>query len=241
MSIYPSSKVLPYVYKLVHKTSGQFYIGYREANIVPSDQDLGIVYKSSSIHVHKLGFENFNLEIIAEFFNGDDAYRFENDLIEDHFRDPLCLNKHYTSKELKRRFKHNKSHSLETKQIISEKIKRMSKISRNKIADKLRGRKHKPEHVEKMRKSLIGHTTSNETKSKICNSLRGEKHHQSKQWKIQEETSGKIFIIDSLTSICGHCGVNNTSTGINRTTLIRKSAQGIFHKGYKIIDCYKKS
>ena len=241
MTIYQSSKSLPYVYRLVHKVTGQFYIGYREANNLPSDQDLGFMYKSSSIYVHDLGFENFDCEIIAEFFNGDDAYRFENDLISENFYDPLCLNKHYTSKELKRRFKHNQPHTLETKQLLSEKIKNMPRSTRDKIASKLRGRKRNPVHIDKMRKSLIGHSTSDETKSKICESLRGEKHHQAKQWTIQEESSGRIFIIDSLSSLCGYSGINHTSTEINRSTLIRKSANGIFYKGYKIIASDKKN
>lgn len=241
MCIYQSSKTLPYVYRLVHRETGQFYIGYREANKVPSDQDLGLIYKSSSIHVIELGFENFDSEIIAEFFNGDDAYRFENDLIADNFYNPLCLNKHYTTKELKRRFKHNKPHTIETKQLLSEKIKKMPASTRERIASKLRGRKRKPEHIDKTRKSLEGHITSSETKIKICNSLRGEKHHQAKTWTIQEESSGRIFTIESLSSICGYNGINHTSTEINRSTLIRKSLKGIFYKGYKIIASDKKN
>jgi hypothetical protein len=241
MTIYTSSKVLPYVYRLVHRITGQFYIGYRESNGVPSDQDIGIIYKSSSKHVLELGFENFECEVIAEFFDGNDAYRFENDLIGENFSDPLCLNKHYTTKELKRRFKHVIPHSNETKQLISEKIRQMPASVREAIASKLRGKKRNPIAVEKMRTSMMGHLTSDETKTKICDALRGEKHHQAKIWTIQEEKTGKIFEIKSLSSLCGHNGINTELTDINRTTLIRNSAKGKFYKGYKIIASDKKN
>src|ERR1035437_2862335 len=104
MSIYQSTKVSPYVYWLTHKITGQFYIGYREANLIPSDQDLPI-YKSSSDTIDKLGFENFDYQILAEFFDGDSAYDFENRTIEANFYDALCLNGHYT-KDGKNKFKH---------------------------------------------------------------------------------------------------------------------------------------
>ena len=40
-------KALPYVYKLVHKETGEFYIGFRCANKVPANEDLGIKYFTS--------------------------------------------------------------------------------------------------------------------------------------------------------------------------------------------------
>ena len=50
------NNILPYVYKLTHKETGQFYIGYRKANKVQSYCDIGIVYFSSSKEIEKLGF-----------------------------------------------------------------------------------------------------------------------------------------------------------------------------------------
>src|ERR1035437_9879323 len=67
MSIYQSTKVSPYVYWLTHKETGQFYIGYREAHLVPSDQDLGFFYFTSSKQIKTLKFENFNHRIVAVF------------------------------------------------------------------------------------------------------------------------------------------------------------------------------
>jgi hypothetical protein len=40
-------KVLPYVYKVVNRTTGEFYIGYREANKKPASEDI-LMYKTSS-------------------------------------------------------------------------------------------------------------------------------------------------------------------------------------------------
>jgi hypothetical protein len=48
MNIYTSEKVLPYVYRLDNTITGEFYIGYRAANKVPSEQDLGLKYFTST-------------------------------------------------------------------------------------------------------------------------------------------------------------------------------------------------
>ena len=57
---------LPYVYRLDHPTTGEFYIGYRSANKKPSHLDLP-EYKTSSKIVNPR-FEEFNWIILAEFF-----------------------------------------------------------------------------------------------------------------------------------------------------------------------------
>ena len=95
MSTFLLNKILPYVYKLTHKETGQFYIGFRKANKVNSNQDLGLKYFSSSSRVKKLGFENFNIEILAEFFNWEDALNFEQNTIKENFTNNLCLNRYY--------------------------------------------------------------------------------------------------------------------------------------------------
>ena len=98
MDIYSSQKVLPYVYKLTHKETGQFYIGsrYSKHQKLPSHLDI-LQYQSSSELVKARGFSNFGVEIIAEFFGENryrDAWRFEQALINENFSDPLILNKH---------------------------------------------------------------------------------------------------------------------------------------------------
>jgi hypothetical protein len=92
MIIYESTKVLPYVYKLTHKETGQFYFGSRWANIVPSSEDLGIKYFTSSKYVKPM-FYDFHIDILAEFFDYKDAYLFEQDMILENWNNPLKLNK----------------------------------------------------------------------------------------------------------------------------------------------------
>ena len=103
MSIYSSEKALPYVYICTHNITGDFYIGYREANIKPSHLDLP-EYKTSSTKVHS-NFQNYNWTIVAEFFDGESAYDFEQELIHINWGNPNLLNEncHYG----KSRFKTN--------------------------------------------------------------------------------------------------------------------------------------
>lgn len=91
MSIYHSTKILPYVYLGTHRITGQYYIGYRAANTVPSDQDI-FRYKTSSNTV-KPQFNEFEWIIVAEFFDADSAYAHEQLLLHEVWGDPLLLNK----------------------------------------------------------------------------------------------------------------------------------------------------
>jgi hypothetical protein len=91
-----NKRILPYVYKGTHIQTGQIYIGSRCANVklnLPSDIDLGKKYFTSSKYIKQLGFHNFDWIIIAEFFNWEDAYDFEQTLISEIWRSDLCLNK----------------------------------------------------------------------------------------------------------------------------------------------------
>jgi len=85
---------MSYVYKLTHKVTGQFYIGYREANKLCPKEDLPI-YQTSSIYVKEIGFKKFNWEIIKDFDDAKDAFALEQSMIEVNFQDPLCLNRYY--------------------------------------------------------------------------------------------------------------------------------------------------
>lgn len=145
MSIYGSSKVLPYVYILTHKNTNQFYFGYRKANKIPSDKDLPI-YQSSSKHIRGLKFENFDWTILAEFFDVDSAYDFEQSLIFEHLKNPLCLNKSC--------FENGKQHFKRTGPLSEE--------HKQKIKDRL----HDPIVNAKL-KSKLGCVVSVETKLKM--------------------------------------------------------------------------
>lgn len=135
-TIYSSEKVMPYVYMGVHKETGQFYFGYRGANKIPSTEDLGTRYFTSSKKVKELGFDNFNWTILAEFFTGLDAYLFEQSLIEKHISNkPLNLNKRLWGK-----YVGGSVHSEETKNKI--KIKAIGRYHTEETKNKTRGENH---------------------------------------------------------------------------------------------------
>lgn len=183
--------ILPYVYKLTHKITGQFYIGYREANKIKSDLDLPI-YQSSSNYVKEIGFCNFNWGIIAEFFNGDDAYEFEQICISDSIKNPLCLNKYFRlngvgqfkragvklTDETKAKLKIanlGKIISDETKDKISKGgigLKR-SEQTKMAISKALTGKIRSADHIAKTRRT--GSVQSDETRAKISAAKLGKK------------------------------------------------------------------
>jgi hypothetical protein len=115
--IYTSEKVLPYVYKAVHKETNEFYIGYRGGKglKIPSHLDI-LKYRSSSKLVKPRAHE-FNWIILAEFFNAIDAFEFEQSLIEENWNNPKILNKCIACKKFT---KTNIAHSDESKSKISK-------------------------------------------------------------------------------------------------------------------------
>lgn len=85
---------LPYVYIVRNRINGNFYIGMRSANKVVAEEDLGVRYFTSSKHV-KNNFADYDIEIIAYFVDQLSAFEFENNLIKEHWGNPLLLNRHY--------------------------------------------------------------------------------------------------------------------------------------------------
>lgn len=85
---------LPYVYIVRNRNTGKFYIGMRSANKVVAEQDLGVHYFTSSKHV-KNNFSEYDSEIVAYFADQISAFHFENELIKEHWGNPLLLNRHY--------------------------------------------------------------------------------------------------------------------------------------------------
>jgi hypothetical protein len=192
-TIYTSEKVLPYVYRLDNPITGEFYIGYRKANKVPSHLDLP-KYKTSSKNIFSI-FEEFSFIIIAEFFNGSDAYDYEQKLIYDNWNDPLILNENCRHNGKQFRLSH---HTEETKNKISKTRTGMKFTESHKINIGLssKGRpgywKDKnlsPTHIKSLidnHKGMTGLTHTEETKNKISESHKGLTH--------TEETKNKMSI-----------------------------------------------
>lgn len=85
----------PYVYKVIDRETGEFYIGSRTSKSRKYSSELDILmYKTSSKYV-KENFHKFDAFIIAEFFDKKDAFDFEQSLILESIKDPLCLNKQW--------------------------------------------------------------------------------------------------------------------------------------------------
>lgn len=185
-------KVLPYVYRLTHKTTGQFYIGYRAGNKKVSYLDLP-TYQSSSKLVKGLGFENFEWMIVAEFFDKDDAYNFEQLTISEEIHNDLCLNKHYV-RDNKRHFKRFGPHSEETRSKMKDSHGSMTEEHKRKISEgnkgKTKGRLRGPKSDE-FKKHIgdihRGKTVSDETKEKISKSKSGKPRAP-----FSEETKAKM-------------------------------------------------
>lgn len=143
-----------YVYKLVHKKTGQFYYGSRKENVKFNRQakdDLGICYFSSSKTIKEMGFENFHYEIIGEYDDFNEAYKTEHQLIKESFYHPLNLNKHLVDVENgKKHFCHAKEQSQEaivkirerrSTQIISDETRKRMSESHARRREMLRPRK----------------------------------------------------------------------------------------------------
>lgn len=189
----------PYVYKGVHRETGEFYIGYREANELPAQQDFGAEYFTSSEEVDALGFENFEWCIVAEFYDedrkkaGDDAYDHENRLIGEDFHNPLCLNGQYT-KDGQVRFKRSGPLKDSTKQKLSD-IKTGTKLSEDtkyKIGMKHKGMKRSDEARANIGEGLIGHVVSESTKRKLSEYRTGTKQTEETKTKIQKSTKSAL-------------------------------------------------
>ena len=192
--------ILPYVYKLTNKETSEFYIGYRYKNVklgLRSIDDIGKVYFTSSKYI-KPFFSKFSISILAEFFHPGDAYDFEQELIKENIKNPLCLNKHYQIKSEKR-FILDRPHSEESKKKMQGprgKINRTapghtswnkgltketdSRISAMAEKRSLTGNKHQiglkysKERVEKVRSKLLNRIVPDDQKLKMSIAKKGK-------------------------------------------------------------------
>lgn len=186
--------IYPYVYRLDHPVTGEFYIGYRESNTLPAEQDLGHKYFTSSKYV-KQRFNEFNYQIIATFFDPNDAYDFEQEMIFLEWDNPLILNKHCThgknkwrlTKEGKRKISQSKigrNNPNFNKIYTTEEKEKHSKWMKDN--NPFRGKKHsteslhlmsnlRKEHIAANGNPMLGKTHTLEAKKKISDSKLGRK------------------------------------------------------------------
>jgi len=161
---------LPYVYVVTHSHTKEFYIGVRWANKVPAIEDLGTYYFTSSKNVAPR-FNEFNTKILAEFFDKDTAFEYEQQLIKEEWNSPLCLNKNYKNKK-STKFKCT-GHTLRSRLKMSESMK--GRIPWNKGKKNILSAEH---GLIKHSKQKRGIPLSDEVKQKISKSLKGRKKPQ---------------------------------------------------------------
>lgn len=194
----------PYVYKLTNTVTGQFYYGYRTANKLKADLDIGIEYKTSSKVIKDIGFSQFSYEIISECYNEDrdiassEAYWIEQDLIRINFEDLLCLNRNYVDRlSGNKAFRRTGKHTELTKNKMSKsRIGNTSEYQKERIREANRarvsnrpegwvvhnkGKSHSEESINKMKRKR-----SPETCEKIGNSKRGTKRSEETLVKLRE-------------------------------------------------------
>lgn len=86
-----------YTYLIIHKETGYFYYGLRLSNKLPAEQDLGIVYFTSSATIKTIiqaeGVTAFHWIIRKKFNSKEDASRWEYKVIRRMLKHPKILNK----------------------------------------------------------------------------------------------------------------------------------------------------
>jgi len=216
MNIYQSTKVAPYVYMCVHKITNEFYIGYREKNIklgITSDIDLP-KYRTSSKKV-KPRFEEFTWKILAEFQTGNDAYDFEQELICEHWDNPLLLNGARNQRGNKRFKKNAVTEETRLKISAANTGRTMSIETRNKLSIALKGRPKStetkqrmcqpksPEHAAKNRTAFLGAKHSVETKQHMSNikQTRSDVKKQITFEKMSADRKGKVAAYDLILKV----------------------------------------
>lgn len=180
------TKILPYVYKLTHPVTGEFYIGFRKANLVQAEDDLSKLYFTSS-KIIKPRFFEFQREIIAEFFDAIDAYKYEQQLIYESWDLPGRLNR--ICHHLKKNFGVGGiSLTEEHKAKISCSLKGTPKTEEHniKVSNAKTGVKFTDEHKQALSSSHLGNTHTEETKAK----MRARRHTEETREKMKESHSG---------------------------------------------------
>lgn len=138
------SKQKSYVYKCTHKKTAEFYFGFRKANKVPPNEDLGTSYFTSSKKI-KNRFSEFYYEVIEEFDDPYEALNLERKLILENIGNPMLLNSAYWHKHLVTREQYN----------TPERSRKIREVRKKHMATWVNPMSKK-ECVEKVRLSKIG-------------------------------------------------------------------------------------
>ncbi len=175
------SKITPYAYVIIHAGTGAFYIGSRGANVrlgLSPGEDFWINYRSSSPAVKKMITDAGDEAIISEIvFTGEDAYWHEQALIQEHRKNPLCLNKHFVDRATARRG-------------FSTAGEPKSREHCRKISAATKGVPKNPVSIARSAASQRGKTLSSEHRQKLAVSSTGRMHTEVARKKISAAKMG---------------------------------------------------
>lgn len=182
--------------------------------------DLGIKYFTSS-KIVKLNFEEFEHTVLAEFFNSDDAYKFEQYLIFENWGNPLLLNKFHQYNSLKM-FKTNGVVSDETRNKISvankgKKRKTTSLVHRRNLSIANTGNKATKETKQKLSTSHLGKKQSAETILKRSIANTGKKRSPETCLKLSIANSGKHWTVEQRKKLVGKKRSDETKDKISNS------------------------
>lgn len=177
------SKILPYVYRLTKPSTGEFYIGSRCKNKCPPEEDLGKIYFTSSKYVRPI-FSEFEIEILAVFFEPKWAYIYEQQLIFENWDNKLKLNRkyHLNSESLCVGPEHH-SEATKRKMSISRKgivknthLQRKYEKRQNGETPQTRRCRTKQVKNRNMEKSMFRKTSSNSAMSTLSKNRKHKQH-----------------------------------------------------------------
>lgn len=196
-----SKSIYPYVYKIVDKETGEFYIGSRYANVKVSrtpDEDFLIHYFSSGkLRTRvKEDLSKFEGSIVFKFDDLDVVYWYEQLLIKESINDKKCINGNYIDPDsgIKKFSRAGKIHSEDHKRKISNSVKSlmMSEENRKRISE-----------------SMKGHIQSEDTRKKISDKMKGRKHSEETRMKMSKIKHENMKLME-----CPHCKKSGSGGGM---------------------------
>lgn len=221
-----------YVYIVKNKLTGEFYYGYRSANIRfhrTPQEDFWVHYKTSSKNLKLQISEDpsqFEWQILFEG-TPEECYWQEQTLIMKNFKSKGCLNRHYATPGSQQFWKASPG---------AQRGKPKSQQHRENISKARRGKSYpiSPEGLARRSAATMafnrarkGIPKSEEVKERLKGMGAGENNANAKIWVIEHE-DGSFFEMRGIKPWCVKHGLIQATL---KKTLITKR----FYKGYRVM------
>ena len=195
--------MLPYVYICVHRETKEFYIGYRSQNKLSPEQDLGNKYFTSS-KIVKPRFHEFETKILSTFNDKVEAHTYEQNLIREHWGNPLLLNR-----ALFPMIKHNGSEKQSDKAQKRMLENNPMKLQANK--DKARSRNLGKKHTEKTKQKMSKSRKGKKLPNKKMPDQSGANNYCAKMFIFIDPNGVNISVKGGLRKFCVENGLGYNS------------------------------